>query len=81
MNSKEKIDHDASKSAKLLTKDPVEIEKKFDEPIKNLLRKYSHIPEERVVEHVLKLVNVDGYREPAFNGLHIVVYETTGLER
>ena len=72
MNSKEKSEHDASKVAKFLTKDPVEIEKKVNEPIRNVLQRYSHISEEKVVEHVLELVCIDEYLIPAFNGLRSI---------
>lgn len=58
MNSKEKSDHDASKVAKFLTTDPAEVNKKVNEPIKKLLHEYSHIPQEKTVEHVLELVRI-----------------------
>ncbi|KAL6717776.1 hypothetical protein ACLMJK_003861 [Lecanora helva] len=56
MNSKEKSDHDASKVAKFLTTDPNEIEEKVNGPIRSLLQDYSHIPEDKAVEHVLALL-------------------------
>ena len=58
MNSKEKSNHDASKVVKFLTKDPTEIDKKINEAIKKLLREYSHIPEEKILGHVLELVSI-----------------------
>ena len=63
MNSKEKSDHDASTVAKFLTTDPAEIDKKVNEPIKKLLQEYSHIPQEKTVEHVLGLVRIYVYRQ------------------
>jgi hypothetical protein len=57
MNSKEKSDHDAAATAKFLTTDPTEIDKKVNEPIKKLLNEYSHIPQDKIVPHVLELVS------------------------
>ena len=56
MNSKEKSDQDAAQVARFLTTDPIEIEKKVNKPIRNLLHKYSHIREDHIVTHVLELV-------------------------
>jgi hypothetical protein len=56
MNSKERSDHDASKVAKFLITDPIEIDEKVNEPIRDLLGKYSSIRAEKMVEHVVALV-------------------------
>ena len=58
MNSKEKSDHDAAQVARFLDTDPAEIDQKINEPIKNLLSQYSHIPQDEIVAHVLELVRV-----------------------
>ena len=78
MNSKEKSEHDASKVAKFLTTDPIEIDQKVNEPIRKLLREYSHIPQEKTVEHVLELVCIhDCYQKHlrtncGKSGLHLL---------
>ena len=59
MNSKEKSSHDASKVAKFFTTDPIEIDRKVNEQIKHLLREYSHVPDNKTIEHVLNLVCIN----------------------
>lgn len=56
MNSKEISHHDTAKVAKFLTTDPAEIDKKVNQPIRELLHKYSQIPQDKIVDHVVKLV-------------------------